>query len=645
MAENHSNFSGQLTPHSDTRIRPDMVDLTPQNGTTHAKLTSLQLEKWLSPIAEQIFRADKQPGIDPKVSDSYFTKLFVGLYGLKSAQDVSVFLNSPAGESVQTLLGEQLNEIADLNDFQRQQYQTEQMKKHRLLAFLLMGLIFSRKVHARELNEFIQQQIDARLHHSGTPSLSAKEAEITALQQTLDAYQKSIDAIQSSLDEKINKAQALDEKLIAIDNQAQKLNSRYAIFADHLEQLNDYLNLPPKSSPAYITETQNQIVAIEAQIATLQSQQENTTTPVDDRQAIEGEPTSLTGLRNNELKIKQLSERLAFLQHSIQTPENPEMMIRNRIADLEIQLEKQLDDIQLLLENGRDEEAFALRDEHNGLHLQIAGLKDKLGTMSQDKILLNEHCQQVHSFAEARFILSSQHEKQLVKEGEDYYLVTKGQDIAQLSPQERAQAQKDYQRAKPEISNLSVLVKDNKVAELTFNGERKNTVEAQVDSLQKDLQLLSNQRNQLQASVATIDTRMRQINSPLANNSPMSLPTPKPTPGLQTSNKTNTLSAAGSGYGRMLTSLWPLVFGHGRNPSVEDINRFKNVLAANTDPRKMGELEKILGEIKPGKPMSGEMVKALQRKLAGLGVDEQRSSALETKAAPSPLSTRPSPQK
>lgn len=575
MSTKSSYSAVQLSSHSDTQLPPVPEDDSLELKTSQSEtilLTTSQLTKFFAYL-EKTNRLDNQQD----ANDTYLATQFLGRFGLKSPKDVMAFLKSPAGESILEMVGEQLAEIASIQDFEHLEYQTEQVRKHRFIAFLLMGLLY-KSAHAKHINELIQQQIDQKLHKSPqtteSTTKSAQHEVVDSLKHSVEAYQEGIQAMETQLEQTLNKADVLDKEMFAIEDQAAIIKRRYNTFDNHLEQVDEYLELPASQDNPSTTTSQESIT-----------------------------------------------------------------IIRNRIDQLTEQLEKQLDDITGALEEGRDEEAMALMHEHNGLHLQIAGLNDKLAVINNDKVLLNEHAEEVKSFKEAHFIMPKNQAKQLVRVGEAYFLLTADQleNRNQLSQDEWKKAGEHFQKSKPEINNLKVLVRDNRTQEQRFNGERKKSADIRSDQLQKDILLLSSQLNQMQDAQANITARMQQ-SDPSANQTPQ--PLPKPTPLTKTAGTTKTTMPKPSNSYRRVFEL--LI----HNPTPESIDRLKNAVRAGAAPSQSQEMDKVFNQVKAGLPMTEAKRKNLLQQFDRLGVDRKRASVLVPPTstiplAPTPLSMRP----
>ncbi|KTD48840.1 Dot/Icm system substrate protein LidA [Legionella rubrilucens] len=534
--------SAQLPPHlslhSDTDVQ-DSTTLLAQpmekplvltlkgNDGQDVNLTSTQLESWFAAIERDEMENQANNGLTPNLPlqelqrDPYFATQFVGRYGIKTAKDVIAFLKSPAGDSVKIMIGEELAQVAALEEFKRQEYQTHEIRQHRLLAFLLLGLLY-REAHARHVVEANTQQAEARVQQ-GEANISqeqqrAREQRTAALNQSLTSFNNTAAAIESRLSQKELELDSVQRELQAINPQEMAL--RYEIFDQHLSELDIQFQLPELDIDEQIASLETQKAALEAQ---LQAQAPETLAS-----ALVDPNAPPQGLDSGNLreKIDQLSARIHALKQQKIAGANAHIpQIEDKIKALSDKLESQLDDIQQLIESGKDEEARKILLEHNGLHLQIAGLKDMMGVLKGEKVLYKEDGQVAKSFDEAAFVLPM--DKKVVKRDDKFYLIGAKQDLSTMDEHDVLQAQKDFERARPEISNLKLLVKHNHGLE----NERLQQVQDKSRSLHNDIMTLRNQLTQIQAARSEVVAEMQKLDPTMTPESLIrpSIPTPTPT--------------------------------------------------------------------------------------------------------------------
>ncbi|QRN04266.1 hypothetical protein GH742_10470 [Legionella sp. MW5194] len=526
-----------LSPHSDTDVH-DAADLLAQpmekplvlllkgNDGQEVNLTSSQLESWFAAIERDEMAKNANNGLTPNLPlqelqrDPYFATQFVGRYGIKTAKDVIAFLKSPAGDSVKVMIGEELAQVAALEEFKRQEYQTHEIRQHRLLAFLLLGLLY-REAHARHVVEANTQQAEARVQQ-GEATISqdqqrAREQRTAALNQSLSSFNNTAAAIESRLSQKELELASVQRELQAINPEEMAL--RYETFDRHLGELEIQFQLPELSIDEQIASLETQKAALEAQL--------QTQTPEALESALVDPNAPPQGLDSGNLKdrIAELSERIhALKQQKIVSATARIPQIEGKINELSDKLESQLDDMQQLIESGKDDEARKILLEHNGLHLQIAGLKDMVGVLKGEKVLYKDDGQVAKSFDEAAFVLPL--DKKVVKRDDKYYLIGAKQDLSTMEEHDLLQAQKDFERARPEISNLKLLIKHNHGLE----NERLQQAQDKSKSLHNDIMTLRNQLTQIQAARSEVVAEMQKLDPAMTPESLIRPTIPTPTP-------------------------------------------------------------------------------------------------------------------
>ncbi|MDX1836669.1 hypothetical protein DIZ81_00380 [Legionella taurinensis] len=528
-----------LSPHSDTDVqdptallsqpmeKPLVLTLKGNDGQD-VNLTSSQLESWFAAIERDEMENNANNGLTPNLPlqelqrDPYFATQFVGRYGIKTAKDVIAFLKSPAGDSVKIMIGEELAQVAALEEFKRQEYQTHEIRQHRLLAFLLLGLLY-REAHARHVVEANTQQAEARVQQ-GEANISqeqqrAREQRTAALNQSLNSFNNTAAAIESRLSQKELELDSVQRELQAIN--PEEMAMRYETFDRHLGELEIQFQLPELNIDEQIASLEAQKTALEAQLQT-QTPDALESALVDPN----APPQRLdSGSGNLKDRIAELSERIhALKQQKIASASAHIPQIEDKIKALSDKLESQLDDMQQLIESGKDDEARKILLEHNGLHLQIAGLKDMVGVLKGEKVLYKDDGQVAKSFDEAAFVLPL--DKKVVKQNDKYYLIGAKQDLSTMEEHDLLQAQKDFERARPEISNLKLLVKHNHGLE----NERLQQVQDKSKSLHNDIMTLRNQLTQIQAARSEVVAEMQKLDPSMTPESLIRPTIPTPTP-------------------------------------------------------------------------------------------------------------------
>lgn len=650
--QNKKEKTQPITPSSD-KAKQDLADslsLTASNGKK-IELTSSKLEQWFASIEARNLQESTAKNNyvaqlpNKEVMPSYLATQFLGRYGLKSAQDVITFLKSPAGTSVRSMISEQLAEIAALKEIQQQRELDEQTRRHRLLAFLLLGLLYHR-AQAERLHDMYEKDADKSLQRAKTVAehANAVSQEQESLSQAYASYEQSVKAIQSQLENKLHESQEIENKLAALEQKEQEILIRYEAFDNHLDQIDEHLDKALSENLGH----EEVKTALESRISQLQQQlsaKDNEMNSLKARNKHSIAQQVLSEKQDLHTQLRDLQDRLSSHQKQKSSLKLNKIdriaVIENKIEQLTETLEKQLDEIDGLLETGKkenEEKAMQLLQEHNGLHAEIQGLKDMVAVLQGKKGLYTiskdgNSLEEAHSFKDAEFILPKEPTKQprIVKHEGKYYLLDPNQTFNPDDKEGLAKAQQNYERARPNISTLKKLVVDNKGTEIKLHHEKKKELSTRGENLQKEIQLLKNQLVNIQAAKASVETRMN--NTPIPGIELTPIPTPSPT------NTTNTPPKYSSQtYKMIVDELKAMAL---KPPTDASIQQFKKDLKA-FDKETYKAMEKEIGQkIKAGMPILEQTMKSLLANIERFAVPADKPNVVST---PNPFSTQLKPK-
>jgi effector protein LidA len=343
---------------------------------------------------------------------------------------------------------------------------------------------------------------------------------------------------------------------------------------------------------------------------------------------------------------KSLDELDAFENSSIHPTdlEKTTANILSKIQGLEVTLESQLDEIEQLIVNDKDDEAKALGVEHQGLHLQIGGLKDMLDVINNKKFLYDANGESTLSFKKAAFILKP--DLKVVKDANGmHYLIGAHEKLEDLNDNDKALANKRFNKLQPEISNVKNLAQHNHKLESDFHGDRMKSAEKRgvtpqaVTKLYKEITLLKNQLSQVQAARANVIAEMSKP-APDANKA---MGMQASTPSL--SSSTTTIKKAPVYTVETFRAAIQQILS---NPSRQNIqNAITNV--TNVYGENGAKIKAELGKITPGQHLPRETRLFLERNIQRLvsPTDNPRHSPTEepepikNTSSFSPFSTTP----
>ena len=255
MAKNRAN-QPSLKAQSDT-LRPSkqnpslskntdnsMSSLTIKNkaGNTYS-LSDKQLEQWLASVAKANIPSSESALA--QADDEGITEQLLSPFGIKNATQVGAFLRSPAGHSVLDMIQDELAELAAEEEHAEFLAQEEAKRKHRNLAFLLLGLMYDEEAAADALNEAVNAQNEKRLkEHEDALRVAAKEAELQEQSYhnpQLDFINNSLDQIEDKLAEKNRQLAKVDNTIAALNEERKELDLEHNMLDSHVSELNDFL--------------------------------------------------------------------------------------------------------------------------------------------------------------------------------------------------------------------------------------------------------------------------------------------------------------------------------------------------------------------------------------------------------------------
>ncbi|RMX15583.1 hypothetical protein EAS68_12045 [Legionella jordanis] len=624
-----------------TKIQQNIPQTTQDNSylklstkdKKQVNLSSSQLEAWFASLKTKELDPGATKTVDKAEAPSLTTQ-YLGRYGLKTAQDVIDFLKSPAGRTVQALIGDRLIEIALLEKNLQQIRQDSEIRRHRALAALLLGLLYKKQARAKERRAENDKETKRLLDQQREITHSANAADAA---HSYAAYAQSLAVLQETLEHKIKESEELEEELERLEKEEHKIEQRYHNFQNSLDSL-DFLQ---EFLEAHGTERQyNVLEKLSQEINSLHAH-------LDNEQEFDKETIQLFQERKNFLQNQQ-QFLLNFRAMS------PAMMLEQRIDSLNHTLEGQAEEIARLLSVRGDRqtveqaetEAMNLLQKHNGLHVQVAGLQDMLSVIKGEKLLFDNDGRIVTSFAQAAFVMSQKQAKEykiLYKDGK-HYLLTPNQDPDQfdnLKREEKEQAEKSYNRLRPDICNLKHLIHHNKALEFHDHQKKKDSLSQRSEQMQSEILLISTQMNQLQDAQQALSLVLKRGHTPGSQPdiTPKSAPTPKP-------NLRKIVSPSQVGDS-MTQSYRHILLLMKMNPTPQSLDRLQNMFRG-PDGQVPTSVQNILASIRVGKPIPQQTMDNLLKNMDRLAarkpigpVSSKVLQAPEEHSAPNPFSIKP----
>lgn len=237
-------------PEANALKQIDSIMLVTKAGQK-VELTAAMLDKWFATIETGKYGKQEH-------SEALIVTQLLSRFGLKNSVEVIKFLKSPAGESILTLIGDQLAEIASIQEYQRAEMLESQRRYERMVAFLLLALVHKHDAKAKSLNEFIQQQINQALKKSAdAKKTAATDVEARRiLQKQYDTLEESAKYLESLLADKTGELGLLHQDKLALQQEGMHIEERHTILQEsvlHLDNDSDYIKLDPDNAHHYLT--------------------------------------------------------------------------------------------------------------------------------------------------------------------------------------------------------------------------------------------------------------------------------------------------------------------------------------------------------------------------------------------------------
>lgn len=494
-----------------------IVTLTNRKGEP-IQLNSQDIEKLLARtehyiqlnIANQTKQNQQQYTATPTQSSELSSQL-LSRFGLKNPQDIVAFLQSPAGESTRSKIGEDLAEIAALKEQQRIDLRDQEIRRQRRIAFILLFLAKKKEAKAH-LNEQIQEQINQQNQKiQKTQSKTSSTLQDTAVSELLKENQIKIDNIDTNI-------RSIDQDLENLAQKVIELDKAHEIYQDKMLVIEDNLN------------------------------------------------QDLLKLDTTKLKINHLENKIT--QHKIEL---------DKVAMMEIP--------------DSPEEQQELRKNLELLSSEIGLYNDHIEVLKGNKLYLDSLGNEVEfASSEMGFVVPktlanelNQQQKHFVEDDGKYYLIQNGQNIEDLSTEEKAIAHREAKTHKPEQLAVVKVLKSTNV--------------------QLEKQDISVQSAILEADKANQNTEKMQL---LNERQQLLTNTPKPTLTPNQSAKSKSTENAASSYRTILSAIK-------QNPSKAAVLALQESLQDAAKTLDEPELTQGLATLKPGQPIPDEVMKNLNR--------------------------------
>lgn len=170
-------------------------------------------------------------------------------FGLENASEVLAFLKSPAGEVTMGEIANKLNIEEAYKEEQRMEQQDHRLLMERLKALLLFWFVEEKVDAASKNRELVLQQIEKILNIGKKTALSNNSVEEldqhNALEDMLAGYDQAIKVNQEKSHLLESKAYKLEQKSLALEVEGKAIDSKYALYHDSLNEIDEMKELNP----------------------------------------------------------------------------------------------------------------------------------------------------------------------------------------------------------------------------------------------------------------------------------------------------------------------------------------------------------------------------------------------------------------
>lgn len=319
---------------------------------------------------------------------------------------------------------------------------------------------------------------------------------------------------QAGLFDKFTKLSLSGKELMEhiIQDVQEKEKEKQIFFMEYMETLKKEIMTLMKILNETEEQQQDQRQASQQEAALISQQLAKNAVPTDIKPTEQSKlSTELFGLNDiigkKEQQYKDYDDNIDKAEQFIEKlPPNRDDSIKSlkaeiaRLEGTEQQAFAEVDKIDDLIAQGKDDEAHRLSEARQARVVQVAALKDMLSVAEGSKKMYGQDGNPTDSYKEARFIVPA--DQKLVKEGSDYFLLNalprsndkEPYQFPPLSADNKAQAGRDFQKAmqQKEISCVRDVIDSNKSIEM-------RELSSKVESIQQRIEALPQARSQFSA--------------------------------------------------------------------------------------------------------------------------------------------------
>ncbi|CAM2992084.1 hypothetical protein [Legionella worsleiensis] len=413
------------------------------------------LEAWVDSVYAKDAKAAAKTS-DHKSDEDYRPTVMLSRFGLKTPNDVKLFLRSPAGEALITEIQAELAKEKAIENKQQFDQQEKRLLMSRLKALMFLWYL-EKKAHAADkIKDLVLQQNEKAIERAQSTGAPKQQTAVVHSIQQIDNAISDYAKVLNTLD---TKGSDLDKQMERLNLEEAHLTVKYSTYEDNILAFENFL----------------------------------------------GSHHSLSDIEKRILELKQ-------------------------------QMDAYVDEVNELLQTGKDDEARILLHVLTGLNAQAAGYHDMIDVLRNKKFFVNADGEAVTSVKDAELTLNIS--QKIVKDADGMlYLIKSSDDWDQIKadPHAKANARKGYEALKqdPQAMSVKKVVQHNKVLELNLHSIKVQETIALKQENQYLKMMITNEVTQLTALRGTLLNQDNQSNQSINTEvklslSPMPTPSPKP---------------------------------------------------------------------------------------------------------------------
>lgn len=163
-------------------------------------------------------------------------KRLLDMFGIKSAMDVLIFLNSPEGKIVQSELNKAIDALIAQQEISRFMI-LKMLAQHRALIAYILGLMHDKAEAKHHLQSIIEEEQQYRKLHKASSAQKNESDIYKTLATILTTYQESQSSLENELEDKIQESHILERDWLIYEGLCHFISHESAFFTTLLHDI------------------------------------------------------------------------------------------------------------------------------------------------------------------------------------------------------------------------------------------------------------------------------------------------------------------------------------------------------------------------------------------------------------------------